>query len=136
MGTTRLKIQRPGGCWKTVITIVTPKLTDSLLLSWSTQKFLGILPPSWPWELHARSVGVAPRKLCNTPTPEKIKIPEWPPAHFSSRMKEVCEMYSDILVDKLKSGKKMFTPPMDVRMWDRYQGFICKKPCPAPLHWK
>ena len=86
VGTCRLRIQRPGGCWRTVIAMVTKKLSDALLLSWSTQKFLGILPPSWPWELHTRSAGLAPRKLCNDPNPVKIEIPEWPPPHFSARM--------------------------------------------------
>ena len=116
VGTCRLWIQRPGGCWRTVIAMVTRRLSDALLLSWSTQKFLGILPPSWPWELHARSAGLAPRKLCSEPNPVKIDVPEWPPPHLSSRMREICEIYSDVLVDELKCGEKMWTPPMDVRL--------------------
>ena len=64
VGTCKLRIQRPGGQWKTVVAMVTSKLSDSLLLSWSTQKFLGILKMGWPHKLHARSVGVGPRKLC------------------------------------------------------------------------
>ena len=79
---------------------------------------------------------MAPRKLCNDPNPVKIEIPEWPPPHFSTRMREVCEAYSDVLVEELKSGEKMYTPPMEVCMREGYQGFICKKPHAAPLHWK
>ena len=80
VGTCKLRIQRPGGKWRSVVAIVTQKLSDSLLLSWNTQKFLGILPMGWPHELYARSVG--PRKLCNEPDPIKVEVPEWPPPHF------------------------------------------------------
>ena len=97
--TCKLQIQRPGGQWKTVVGMVTSKLSDLLLLSWSTQKFLGILPQGWPHELHARSVGVGPWKLCGEPDPVKVEIPEWPPPHFSTKMKKLCEQYSDVLVD-------------------------------------
>ena len=76
VGTCKLRIQCPGGQWKTVVAMVTSKLSDSLLLSWSTQKFPGILPQGWPHELHARSVGVGPRKLCGEPDPVKVEIPE------------------------------------------------------------
>ena len=72
VGTCKLRIQRPGGQWRTVVAMVTSKLSDSLLLSWSTQKFLGILPQGWPHELHARSVSVGPRKLCGEPDPVKV----------------------------------------------------------------
>ena len=61
VGTCKLRIQRPGGKWRSVVAIVTSKLSYSLLLSWNTQKFLGILPMGWPHELYARSVG--PKKL-------------------------------------------------------------------------
>ena len=30
----------------------------------------------------------------------------------------------------------MWTLPMDVRLKENYQPFICKKPRPSPLHWK
>ena len=86
VGTCKLRIQRPGGQWKTIVAMVTSKLSDSLLLSWSTQKFLGILPQSWPHELHVRSVSVGPRKLCGVPDPVKVEIPDWPPPHFSTKM--------------------------------------------------
>ena len=89
VGTTKLRIQRPNGKWRSIIAIVTEKLSDSLLLSWNTQKYLGILPMGWPHELHARSVG--PRKLCNDPEPVKIEVPEWPPPHFLTKMRELCE---------------------------------------------
>ena len=111
VGTSKLRLQRPGVQWRTITDMVTSKLSDSLLLSWSTQKFLGILPRSWPHELRVRSVSVGPRKLCGTPNPIKIETPEWPPPHFSTKMKELCEKYSDILVDELPPGQKMFCPP-------------------------
>ena len=36
VGTCKLGIQRPGGQWKTIVAMVTSKLSNSLLLSWST----------------------------------------------------------------------------------------------------
>ena len=72
VGTCKLRVQRPGGKWRSVVT----KISDSLLLSWNTQKFLGILPMGWPHELHARSVGVGPQKLCREPYPIKVEVPE------------------------------------------------------------
>merc|ERR1712240_115983 len=54
VGTCKLRLQIPGGKWRSVVAIVTQKLSDSLLLSWNTQKFLGILPMGWPHELYAR----------------------------------------------------------------------------------
>ena len=53
--TCKLRIQRPNGKWRSVVAIVTEKLSDSLLLSWNTQKYLGILPMGWPHELYTRS---------------------------------------------------------------------------------
>ena len=136
VGTCKLRIQRPGGQWKTIVAMVTSKLSDSLLLSWSTQKFLGILPQGWPHELHVRSVSVGPRKLCGEPDPVKVEVPDWPPPHFSTKMKNLCEQFSDVLVDELKSGQKMYCPPMDVRLKENYQPYICKKPRPTPIHWR
>ena len=105
-------------------------------MSWNTKKFLGILPMGWPHELYARSVGVGPRKLCGEPDPIKVEVPEWPPPHFSTKMKLLCEKYSDVLVDELKSGEKMYCPPMDVRLKENYKPYICKKPRPTPIHWR
>ena len=107
VGTCKLRIQRPGGKWRSVVAIVTQKLSDSLLLSWNTQKFLGILPMGWPHELYARSVG--PRKLCGEPDPIKVEVPEWPPPHFSTKMKLLCEKYADVLVDELKSKENVLS---------------------------
>ena len=36
VGTTKLRIQRPNGKWRSIVAIVTEKLSDSLLLSWNT----------------------------------------------------------------------------------------------------
>ena len=130
VGTTKLRLQRPGGQWRTITAMVTEQLSDAVLLSWSTQKFLGILPKSWPHELHVRSVGVSvgPRKLCGAPEPIKIEAPIWPPAHFSKAMRELCEEFDDILVDELPPGQRIYCPEMDIRMKDDYKPFICKKP--------
>ena len=54
VGTCKLRIQRTGGQWRSVIAMVTSKLSYSLLLSWNTPKILGILPMGWPHELYAR----------------------------------------------------------------------------------
>ena len=88
----------------------------------------------WPHELYARSVG--PRKLCNEPEPIKIEVPEWPPPHFSTKMRLLCEKYSDVLVEELKAGEKMYCPAMDVCLKENYKGYICKKPRATPIHWR
>ena len=95
---------------------------------------LGVLPPSWPWELHAkaRSVLVAPRKLSHTPALDKIPALEWPPEHFPNRLKEVCKEYSDVLVEELKQGEKMHIPPLNICMKPGYKGYICKRPRAVP----
>ena len=41
-----------------------------------------------------------------------------------------------MLVDELKSGEKMYCPPMDVRLKENYKPYICKKPRPTPIHWR
>ena len=120
----------------TIKAMVTSKLSDSLLLSWSTQKFLGILPQSWPHELFVKSVGMGPRKLCGASNPVKIEVPDWPPPHFSSKMKRLCEKYADVLVEELPPGTKMYCQAMDIRMKENFQPYICKKPRPTPIHWR
>merc|ERR1712089_58062 len=138
VGTCKLRLQRPGGEWKTITAMVTESLSDAVLLSWSTQKFLGILPRSWPHELHVRSVGVSvgPRKLCVAPDPIRIQTPTWPPPHFSQDMRDLCLRYEDVLVEEIPPGRRMYCPEMDIRMKPEYTPFICKKPHPTPLHWK
>merc|ERR1712041_10746 len=116
VGTCKLRLQCPGGQWRTIKAMVTSKLSDSLLLSWSTQKFLGILPQSWPHELFVKSVGMGPRKLCGASNPVKKEVPDWPPPHFSSKMKRLCEKYADVLVEELPPGQNMYCPAMDIRM--------------------
>ena len=135
VGTCKLRLQGPGGQWCTIKAMVTSKLSDSLLLSWSTQKFLGILPQSWPHELFVKSVGMGPRKLCGASNPVKIEVPDWPPMHFLSKMKRLCEKYADVLVEELPPGTKMYWPAMDIRMKENFQLYICKKPRPTPIHW-
>ena len=77
-----------------------------------------------------------PEKLCNDPEPVKIEVPEWPPPHFSTKMRELCEKYSDVLVEELRAGEKMYCPAMDVRLKEGYKGYICKKPRATPIHWR
>ena len=39
-------------------------------------------------------------------------------------------------MDELKSGEKMWCPPMDVRLKENYQPYVCTKPRPSPIHWQ
>ena len=47
-GTTPMRIRLLTGDWERIMVVVVPKLSDSFLMSWHTQKLLGILPVGWP----------------------------------------------------------------------------------------
>ena len=79
---------------------------------------------------------MGPRKLCGVSNPVKIEVPDWPLPHFSTKMKKLCEKYSDVLVEELPPGQKMYCPAMDIRMKENFQPYICKKPRPTPIHWR
>ena len=49
-GVGTVDLARPKGRWRPYTLIVCPKISDAMLLSWATQKRLGILPAGWPWE--------------------------------------------------------------------------------------
>ena len=53
-----MKLSRPGGKWQTHTLVVCPKMSDPMLLSWATQKSLGILPMNWPLHDYSRKGGV------------------------------------------------------------------------------
>ena len=57
-GVGTVKLSRPGGKWKTHMLVVCSKLSDPMLLSWATQKSLGILHMTWPWEDYSMMGGV------------------------------------------------------------------------------
>ena len=88
LGTTTVRIRLPTGEWEKIMVVVVPKLSDSFLMSWHTQKVLGILPVGWPhksFKIRKANVTICPKKL-SSPSPsqpvEEQKVgppPEWDP---------------------------------------------------------
>ena len=83
--------------------IVCPKISDAMLLSWATQKRLGILPPGWPWEDYSSKDVVRWAGLESKPMKiRKVTTTEvWPPQDWPRRLRNLCEEYSDVLVNEL-----------------------------------
>ena len=50
-GTTELCLQAPGGNFTKCLALVCPKLSNELLLSWSSQKKLRMLHRNWPFQV-------------------------------------------------------------------------------------
>ena len=72
-GTTTVRIRLPTGDWEWNAVIVVPKWSDSFLMSWHTQKVLGILPIGWPhksFKIRKANITICPKKL-SSPSPPK-----------------------------------------------------------------
>ena len=102
-GVGKVDLARPRGRWKTYTLIVCPKISDAMLLSWATQKSLGILPAGWPWEDYSGKGTARRMSVKNTDMRiRKITATDiWPPPEWPRRLRDLCEEYSDVLVDEL-----------------------------------
>ena len=67
--------------------IITPHLTDDLLISWSDQKTLSILPRSWPEVMPSE-------EKCRGVVRTEVAEAEWPTA-WSDKMKELLNKFDD-----------------------------------------
>ena len=47
-GTTTVRLSLPTGDWESLVVVVVPKLSDAFLMSWHTQRVLGLIPEGWP----------------------------------------------------------------------------------------
>ena len=50
-------------------------------------------------------------------------------------MKELCEEFSDVLVEELTQAQNIQCPPMDVELMTGVKPFFARKPRKTPLHW-
>ena len=89
--------------------VVIPKLSDIFLMSWHTQRVLGILLGGWPhksFKIRKANVTICPKKhsLPSPPKPVEEQKP-WPPPEWDPKFKEMISQYSDVLVDELSKGE-------------------------------
>ena len=82
--------------------MVVPKLSDSFLMSWHTQKLLGILPEEWPhksFKVRKTNITICPRKF-STPSPpspsEEQKV--WLPLEWDLKFKEIITQHLSVLI--------------------------------------
>ena len=138
LGIGTAQLYRPNGACKQYTLIVCPRISDSMLLSWSTQKRLGILPMGWPWEDYSERGGVKGENIETRPgrirkaTTEKT----WPPQEWPKRLIDLCEAYFDVLVDKLRPQERLKVPDMTVTLKPGTKPFFCTRARPVPIHWK
>ena len=50
-------------------------------------------------------------------------------------MKELCEEFSDMLVEELTQAQNIQCRPMDVELMTGVKPFFARKPRKTPLHW-
>ena len=74
---------------------------------------MGILPMGWPWEDYSKKGGVSLDHL-NIKDNSKVRkintAKSWPPEEWPKRLKALCESYSDMLINELKSNKWLKVP--------------------------
>merc|ERR1712030_127412 len=98
-----------------------PKLSNELLLSWSSQKKLRTLHRNWPFTvLGQENVSTAqvtytiPQSMKKCVSKKPLHTPVWPPEHFPEKLREVCKEYEDVLVDSLERNQTIQCPDMSV----------------------
>ena len=72
--------------------MVVTKLSDSFLMSWHTQKVLGILLEKWPhksFKIRKVNVTICPRKLSSPSLPKPVEEQKvWSPLEWDPKFKE------------------------------------------------
>ena len=79
--------------------IITPHLTDDLLISWSDQKKLSILPISWPEVMPSE-------ERCRGVVRTEVADAEWPAA-WSNKMKGLLNKFDDRFKDNLEEDSRL-----------------------------
>ena len=107
-----------------------------MLLSWATQKRLGILPAGWPWEDYSERGGVRRTTMGDGPLRiRKITTDQtWPPQDWPQRLRSLCEEYSDMLVDELRPQERLKVLDMTVTLKPGTKPFFCTRDRPVPIH--
>ena len=60
----------------------------------------------------------------------------WPPQDWPRRIWNLCEEYSDVLVDELQPQERLKVPDMTVTLKPGTKPFFCTRARPVPIHWK
>ena len=96
-GTTELSILGPQGTYTKSLALVCPRLSNTLLLSWGSQKKLRMLHKNWPFQiLNQEQANTAQVRYTIPPHMQKReeKKPKndmpWPPENFLEKLKQVC----------------------------------------------
>ena len=142
IGTTKVKIMVNGGKWITTITLVCPRLSHQMLLSWIIQKKLQMLHEGWPFCV-INTANTASISEFNT-TPKRFRpkeshpepqIPQWPKPEWPKELQELCLEFSDILVEELAEAQNIQCPLMDIKLQSGTKTFFTRKPRKTPLYW-
>ena len=141
IGTTKLRLMAPGGGWTTTVALICPKLSHQYLMSWVTQKKLQMLHPGWPfsriWGTNSATTTeftTTPKRLRPQDAQPEPQTPIWPKPEWPKELKELCEEFSNVLVEELTQAQNIQCPPMDVELMTGVKPFFARKPRKTPLH--
>ena len=59
----------------------------------------------------------------------------WPKPEWPQELKDLCNKFSDVLVEELSQAQNIECPPMDVELQAGAKPFFARKPRKTPLHW-
>merc|ERR1712105_564737 len=107
-GTTEITIIGHQGIQVKSLALVCARLSNTLLLSWGSQKRLRMLHRNWPFavvqeETAFSATACSAQVRCSVPKQirrknSKTQIPtEWPPVEFPEKIKEVLRQFPDVL---------------------------------------
>ena len=90
--------------------IITTKMTDDLLISWSDQKLLSILPESWPEVMVPEA-----EEMCRGVVRTEETNAEWPDS-WSKKMKELLNNYDDRFKDNLEEDSRLVEGELHLKL--------------------
>ena len=135
------------GQWVTIRAIVSRDVKEDFLLSWHSQKSIGLLHQSWPYAATPRSMrgkfhcphdpymtsqileldvdGENRLPDLSNPAP-KDPDPIWPNPDFPNEMRDLLREYSDIFTEKLPTDLSQTStiPKMDVHVKKDFSPFL------------
>ena len=110
VGEAKIFMSVKNGPVRRVRIIITTQLTDDLLISWSDQKLLSILPASWP-----EVVTHEAEEMCRGVVRTEETNAEWP-ASWSKKMKELLDNYDDRFKDNLEEDSRLVEGELHLKL--------------------
>merc|ERR1712240_828817 len=101
-----------------------------------------MLHEGWPFTV-IQTANTAYNHEFNT-TPKRFRpkdinpdsqIPQWPKPHWPKELQDLCNEFSDVLVEELEEAQNITCPPMDVELQNTSKPFFARNPKKNPLHW-